>query len=85
MILRFSNKKTPLAVAMVFFTFCTFFHYVVTYCYSALIGYDFIPNEKLLVREYMLKFAVFYDTVLVIFAVGFYFGKRNRQVDRHVV
>uniref|UniRef100_A0AB39ADS6 Uncharacterized protein n=1 Tax=Bird gammacoronavirus AnasCN24 TaxID=3237959 RepID=A0AB39ADS6_9GAMC len=44
-----------------------------------------LTMKKLLAREYMLKFAVFYDTVLVIFLVGFFVGKRSKRSDRHVV
>uniref|UniRef100_A0AB39AEB5 Uncharacterized protein n=1 Tax=Bird gammacoronavirus AnasCN24 TaxID=3237959 RepID=A0AB39AEB5_9GAMC len=53
--------------------------------YAAITGDTFTKMEQLLAREYMLKFAVFYDTVLLIFLVGYFIGKRNKRPDRHVV
>uniref|UniRef100_A0AB39ADQ6 Integral membrane protein n=1 Tax=Bird gammacoronavirus AnasCN24 TaxID=3237959 RepID=A0AB39ADQ6_9GAMC len=70
---------------MVCFTVISFIFYFLSQGYTAFTGDSFSHNEKLLAREYMIKFAVFYDTVLVIFLVGFFIGKRNKRPDRHVV
>uniref|UniRef100_A0AB39AE02 Uncharacterized protein n=1 Tax=Bird gammacoronavirus AnasCN24 TaxID=3237959 RepID=A0AB39AE02_9GAMC len=70
---------------MVCFTVISLIFYFLSQGYTAFIDDSFTHNEKLLAREYMLKFAVFYDTVLVIFLVGFFVGKRSKRSDRHVV
>ncbi|AKF17733.1 hypothetical protein [Duck coronavirus DK/GD/27/2014] len=70
---------------MVCFTVISFVFYYIAQGYTFLTGELFTRQERAYARELILKFAVLYDTVLLIFLVGFFVGKRSKRSDRHVV